>query len=80
MNHEELVAAFVAKAQAVNAVVQELPDMAAALDYVVDICEKKAPAEMLADEPGTAQGPPGAQQGVYPDSREIGRASCRERV
>lgn len=55
MNHEELVAAFVAKAQAVNAVVQELPDMAAALDYVVDICEKKAPAEMLADEPGTAR-------------------------
>lgn len=59
MNHEELVAAFVAKAQAVNAVVQELPDMAAALDYVVDICEKKAPAEMLADESGTAQGPLG---------------------
>ena len=25
----------------------------------MDICEKKAPAEMLADEPGTAQGPLG---------------------
>ena len=39
--------------------VQELPDMAAALDYVVDIYEKKTPAEMLADEPGTAQEPLG---------------------
>ncbi|MBD5608529.1 MAG: LUD domain-containing protein [Desulfovibrio sp.] len=50
---------FAAKAAMVNAVVQELPNMAAALTYAVDICDKKAPAEMLADEPGTAQGPLG---------------------
>lgn len=55
----QLVEAFGAKAAAVNAVVQELPNMAAALTYAVDICEKKTPAEMLADEPGTEQGPLG---------------------
>lgn len=55
----ELVEAFSAKAAMVNAVVQELPNMAAALDYVVDVCANKAPCEMLADEPGTPQGPLG---------------------
>lgn len=57
--NQELVEKFSARATAVNAVVQELPNMASALDYVVDICEKKTPAEMLADEPGTEAGPPG---------------------
>ena len=57
MTHQELVEAFSAKAAAVNAVVQEVPNMAAALQYVVDVCASKAPAELLADEPGTAQGP-----------------------
>lgn len=33
--------------------------MAAALQYVVDVCANKAPAELLADEPGTALGPLG---------------------
>ena len=55
MTREELVAAFSAKATAVNAVVQEMPTMAAALQYVVDVCADKAPAELLADEPGTAE-------------------------
>lgn len=55
----ELVESFTAKATMVNAVVQELPNMAAALQYVVDVCEKKAPCEMLADEPDTAKGPLG---------------------
>lgn len=55
----ELVEAFSAKAALVNAVVQELPTMAAALQYVVDVCESKTPAELLADEPGTEKGPLG---------------------
>ena len=57
MTHQELVEAFSAKAAAVTAVVQEVPSMAAALQYVVDVCANKAPAELLADEPGTEQGP-----------------------
>ena len=40
---QDLVQDFTAKATAVNAVVQELPNMAAALQYVVDVCENKAP-------------------------------------
>lgn len=55
----ELVENFSAKATMVNAVVQELPNMGAALQYVVDVCEKKLPCEMLAEEPGTARGPLG---------------------
>lgn len=57
--NQELIEAFSAKAALVNAVVQELPNMEAALQYVVDVCANKAPCEMLADEPGTAQGPLG---------------------
>ena len=56
---QKLVETFIAKAQAVNAVVQEVPTMAAALQYIVDVCANKAPAELLADEPGTEQGPLG---------------------
>ena len=55
----ELVEAFCAKAALVNAVVQELPNMEATLQYVVDVCEQKSPAEMLDDEPGTPKGPLG---------------------
>lgn len=55
----QTVETFIAKATAVNAVVQELPTIPAALQYVADVCESKAPAEILADEPGTEQGPPG---------------------
>ena len=47
---QDLVQDFTAKATAVNAVVQELPNMAAALQYVVDVCENKAPCELMADE------------------------------
>lgn len=57
--NQELVEAFSAKAALVNAVVQELPTMEAALQYVVDVCESKAPAQLLADEPGTETGPLG---------------------
>ena len=55
--NQELVEAFAAKAAAVSAVVQEVPNMAAVRQDVVDVCASKAPAEILADEPGTAQGP-----------------------
>lgn len=57
--NQELADAFSAKAAMVNAVVQELPNMQAALQYVVDLCEKKMPCEMLAEEPGTPKGPLG---------------------
>ena len=39
--NRELVEAFAAKAAAVSAVVQEVPTMAAALQYVVDVCASK---------------------------------------
>ncbi|MDR2850954.1 MAG: lactate utilization protein, partial [Desulfovibrio sp.] len=50
---------FTAKAVAANSVVHEAPSIAAALQYVVDVCESKSPAEILADEPDAEQGPPG---------------------
>lgn len=55
----ELVKDFTNRATSVNAVVQELPNMEAAMQYIVDVCEKKAPCEMLADEPDTEKGPLG---------------------
>ncbi|MDR1777391.1 MAG: lactate utilization protein [Desulfovibrio sp.] len=54
-----VVETFIAKAAAVNAVVQELPNIQAALRYVVDVCAAKQASEILADEPGVEQGPPG---------------------
>lgn len=50
---------FTNRATSVNAVVQEMPNMRAAMQYVIDICEKKPPCEMLADEPGAEKGPLG---------------------
>lgn len=57
--NQALVDEFRAKAEAVNAVVREAADLDEALRYVVDVCADKAPCEMLADEPGTEQGPLG---------------------
>lgn len=57
--NQELVEAFSAKAALVNAVVQEVPNMAAALQYVVDVCASKTPCELLADEDSVVKGPPG---------------------
>ncbi|MDR1857346.1 MAG: lactate utilization protein [Desulfovibrio sp.] len=54
-----VVDTFRAKAEAVNAIVQEVPSKAAALQYIVDVCASKSPAEILADEPDAEQGPPG---------------------
>ena len=59
MTSQELVDAFTAKAQAVNAVVREESTMAAALQYVADVCANKSPAEILADEPDAEKGPLG---------------------
>ena len=42
-----------------QALIKDFEDMAAALQYIVDVCANKAPAELLADEPGTEQGPLG---------------------
>lgn len=57
--NQALVDEFRAKAEDVNAVVCEAPDLDAALHYVVTVCEAKAPCELLADEPGVEQGPLG---------------------
>lgn len=57
--NQELVDNFTAKATIVNAVVQEAPNIQAALQNIIDICEKKAPCEMLDEEPGTEKGPLG---------------------
>ena len=59
MPNNELVAAFRQKAELVNAVVQEKANLAEALQYVVEVCAKKAPCEMLAPEPNAEQGPLG---------------------
>lgn len=47
---QKLLEQFTAMATATSAIVQELPDVTAALRYVVDTCAKRAPAELLADE------------------------------
>ena len=57
--NQALVDDFRAKAKAVNAVVREAADFDAALRYVVEVCESKAPCEMLADEPDAEKGPLG---------------------
>jgi len=53
----ELVELFCAKATLVSAKIFEASSMQDAVDYVIDVCEKKAPCELLAEEPGTEQGP-----------------------
>lgn len=70
--NQALVDEFKAKAGTVNAVVQEVPDLDAALQYVVDVCAAKSPCELLADEPGTQRGPNGPN-GVPPVSSALSR-------
>ena len=53
----ELVELFCAKAAVVGATVHEAASMDAAVQYVVDVCAKKAPCELLADAPGVEKGP-----------------------
>ena len=56
--NQELVERFVTHAEAAAAQVRRLPDMAAVLQYAVDVCTRKAPCELLADE-DVAKGPDG---------------------
>lgn len=73
--NQALVDEFKAKAGTVNAVVQEVPDLDAALQYVVDVCAAKSPCELLADEPGTQRGPNGPN-GVPTRVQRIVAAPC----
>lgn len=73
--NQALVDDFRAKAEAVDAVVHEAADLDAALRYVVKVCEAKAPCELLADEPGTEQGPLGPN-GFPTRVRRVVAAPC----
>ena len=73
--NQALVDEFRTKAGTVNAVVQEVPDLDAALQYVVDVCAAKSPCELLADEPGTQRGPNGPN-GVPTRVQRIVAAPC----
>ncbi len=75
--NQTIVDNFRAKAEAVNAVVQEAPDMQAALRYVVEQCETKAPCELLADEPDAEKGPLGPNK-VPTRVKRIVAAPCLE--
>lgn len=55
----ELVELFCAKAAVVGATVHEAASLDDALQYVVDVCAKKNPCQLLADEPGVEKGPLG---------------------
>jgi len=54
---QALVDAFKEKAALVAAKVTEVADIHEALRRVIQICEEKAPCELLAPEPGTETGP-----------------------
>ena len=56
-SNQALVDAFKEKAALVAAKVTEAADLKEALHRVVQICEEKAPCELLAPEPGTETGP-----------------------
>lgn len=55
----ELVELFCAKAAVVGATVHEAATLSDALQYVVDVCAKKNPCQLLAEEPGVEKGPLG---------------------
>ncbi len=73
--NQALVDEFRAKAEAVNAVVREAADLDAALQYVVETCEAKAPCEMLAEEADAEKGPLGPN-GVPTRVKRIVAAPC----
>ncbi|HIU17206.1 MAG TPA: lactate utilization protein [Candidatus Avidesulfovibrio excrementigallinarum] len=56
--NQELIELFIARAEEAAAKVRRLPDMAAALQYAVEVCMRKAPCELLADE-DVEKGPDG---------------------
>lgn len=55
--NSELVELFKTKAAIVGAKVVEVPSMEAAVQYVIDTCQSKAPCELLAEEAGVEKGP-----------------------
>ncbi len=57
MNQEAILETFCTKAAVVGAKVVKVNTEDEALAYVLDICAKKKPCEILADEPGTEKGP-----------------------
>ena len=72
--NQELVDLFIARAEAVAAQVQRLPNIAAALQYAVDVCARKAPCELLADE-DVEKGPDGGLV-VLDDTTILDRAKA----
>ena len=74
--NQALVDEFKAKAGTVNAVVQEVPDLDAALQYVVDVCAAKSPCELLADEPGFVRMNPADAQARGIKNGDIVSAPC----
>ncbi len=57
MTNPDLARLLRDNAPAINAVVHDAPDMAGALEILVALCDQKAPATLLIDEPGTETGP-----------------------
>ncbi len=57
MSQNELVELFCSKATVVGAQVHCVAHMDAALELLIDICEKKPPCELLMDAEGTEHGP-----------------------
>jgi len=57
--NEELVELFKTRAKDVSAVIHEADSIEKAIPYLIDICEKKLPCELLSEEPGTKTGPLG---------------------
>ena len=57
--NQELVQTFIEKAKSVAATVVEKPNMTEALNYVVEVCKAKSPAQLLANE-NVETGPLGA--------------------
>ena len=53
----DLVEEFKTKAAAANAIVHEAGTITEAIPYLIEICEQKAPCELLIEEPGTPEGP-----------------------
>lgn len=54
-----LTEVFSERAESVGATVCRRGDMDAAIDYALDVCARKEPAEILVDEPGAELGAPG---------------------
>lgn len=76
--NNQLVEKFVTMAKSVAATVVEVSSKEEVFKYVVDLCEKKAPCEMLADEPGTPAGPLGPNSCPTRVQRVIGASQLND--